>query len=119
MKTRCLNTKHTYFYRYGGRGIAICDEWINSFESFMNWATKNGYSDEFELDRINNDGNYESSNCRFVTRKENMRNSSLCKIDDNAVFKIKEIYKTGNYRQQEIAEMFNTTQQTISRILKK
>ena len=58
----------------------MCDEWKNSFESFMDWAFANGYTDDLTLDRINVDGNYEPSNCRWVTMKwqqNNKRNNEL------------------------------------------
>jgi len=74
MKQRCLNNKEHNFHRYGGRGIIICTDWINSFESFNEWALNNGYADKLEIDRIDNDGNYEPSNCRWATRKVQMRN---------------------------------------------
>ena len=74
MKDRCFNPKsHNYMY-YGERGITVCDEWKNSFESFYSWAISSGYKDNasrglFTLDRINVDGNYEPQNCRFVDTK--------------------------------------------------
>ena len=76
MKQRCLNAKSKEYHRYGGRGIKICSEWVNCFENFYNWSFKNGYSDELTIDRINNDGNYEPNNCRWVTTKEQKRNWS-------------------------------------------
>lgn len=69
MIRRCKSNHH----RYGGRGITVCEEW-KTFEPFMEWALKNGFSEELELDRKDNDGNYEPSNCRWVTKKENARN---------------------------------------------
>lgn len=80
MKTRCLNKNYTYFKHYGGRGITICDEWKNDFMSFYNWAINNGYKENLTIDRINNDGNYEPSNCRWVTMKEQNRNQSKNKF---------------------------------------
>ena len=74
MKSRCLNSKSISYKNYGSRGIRVCDEWL-SYENFHNWAITNGYSDELQLDRIDNDGNYEPSNCRWVTREINMRNT--------------------------------------------
>ena len=74
MKNRCRNEKHRAYRRYGGRGIKVCDEWARSFHEFKLWAISHGYRKDLEIDRIDNDGNYEPSNCRFVTRSENMRN---------------------------------------------
>lgn len=73
MKARCNNPKNASYKNYGARGIKVCNEWL-TFENFHNWAIKNGYSDKLQIDRIDNDGDYEPSNCRFVTVKENMRN---------------------------------------------
>lgn len=69
MKNRCSCSNNTHFNCYGGRGIKVCDEW-KDFENFQIWAVNNGYGENLTLDRIDNDGNYEPSNCRWVTRKE-------------------------------------------------
>ena len=74
MKTRCYNRKHRYFSRYGGRGISVCDSWRSSFEAFYKWSISNGYDDGLTLDRINNDGDYEPSNCRWATKEEQAKN---------------------------------------------
>lgn len=78
MKERCTNPNHHKYYRYGGRGIKICDEWLgeNGFKNFSAWALKNGYCENLSIDRIDNDGNYEPSNCRWTTIKEQNRNRS-------------------------------------------
>lgn len=76
MKDRCLNTNNSHYHRYGGRGIKVCDEWHNSFVPFYEWAINNGYTEELTLDRIDNDGNYEPSNCRWVTMQEQCNNRS-------------------------------------------
>lgn len=78
MKMRCYNKRDTKYYRYGGRGISVCDEWRNSFKSFYEWSIENGYSEELTIDRINNDGNYEPSNCRWSTMSEQCNNRSSC-----------------------------------------
>lgn len=73
MKTRCNNPNSNYYKRYGGRGIKVCDEW-NDFQVFYDWAMSNGYNDNLSIDRINNNGNYEPSNCRWVDMKTQGRN---------------------------------------------
>lgn len=83
MKYRCYNKNYHHYERYGGRGITICDEWKNNYASFRNWAYANGYKDGLSIDRINNDGNYEPSNCRWVTQKEQVRNSTRAIHDKN------------------------------------
>lgn len=65
IKDRCDNPNNRNFDRYGGRGISYCSEWKN-FEPFYEWAISNGYNDQLSIDRINNDGNYEPSNCRWT-----------------------------------------------------
>lgn len=74
MKQRCTNPNFPDYKKYGARGITICDEWLHNFQAFYNWAIENGYADELTIDRINNDGNYEPSNCQWITNKEQQYN---------------------------------------------
>lgn len=69
MKNRCMSPKNPAYPTYGGRGIKVCDEWLNSLDKFIIWALSNGYSNELSLDRIDSNGNYEPSNCRWTTMK--------------------------------------------------
>lgn len=72
MKGRCQTPTITGYERYGGRGIKVCDEW-QSFEPFYEWAMNNGYQEGLSIDRIDNDGNYEPSNCQWLTLEDNSR----------------------------------------------
>lgn len=74
MKGRCLCKTNPAYPRYGGRGIKICVEWLDNFMNFYNWAINNGYADNLSIDRINVNGNYEPSNCRWATDKIQTRN---------------------------------------------
>lgn len=74
MLNRCNLKSDRAYVNYGARGISVCDEWRKDFKSFYDWAIANGWAIGLEIDRINNDGNYEPSNCRFVTRKVNSNN---------------------------------------------
>ena len=74
MKSRCCNKNFPKYQVYGGRGIKICAEWLNSFVSFREWALHSGYADNLSLDRINVNGNYEPSNCRWATQKQQENN---------------------------------------------
>lgn len=89
MRRRCSKENDGSYFYYGARGIKVCDEWESDFQSFYNWAIKNGYREGLEIDRINNNDNYEPSNCRWVTRRKQMNNCSI-----NIVIPIKGYCKT-------------------------
>lgn len=74
MMDRCTNPKCKEYHSYGGRGISVCREWEDSWESFRDWALSNGYKDGLQIDRVDNNGNYCPENCRFVTRSVNCNN---------------------------------------------
>lgn len=74
MKTRCTNPNSKTFKYYGGRGISVCTEWLHDFTAFRDWALANGYRDDLTLDRIDTDGNYGPTNCRWATWHEQRMN---------------------------------------------
>lgn len=74
MKDRCYNPKCDHFKNYGGRGIKVCQLWLNDNKIFFKWAIENGWKKDLELDRKNNNGDYAPFNCRFITRTLNQRN---------------------------------------------
>lgn len=88
LKNRCINKKNLSYKNYGGRGIKVCDEWLdkkNGFSSFCNWAIQNGYQNNLTIDRIDVNKNYEPNNCRWVTMLEqenNRRNNIIIKYNE-------------------------------------
>ena len=89
MISRCYCKSTKKYNIYGGRGITVCEEWLDDFMNFYNWSIQNGYNcnaefGECTIDRIDVDGNYEPSNCRWITNKEqgnNRRTNHYVKIN--------------------------------------
>jgi hypothetical protein len=123
MILRCYNENHHAYKNYGGRGIIICDEWLeekDGFIKFYTWATINGYEEGLTIDRIDVDGNYEPSNCRWITLEEQVKNKH--KYNDSKLSKEDILYikneldkgVVGAY----LARKFNVSRTTISKIKK-
>lgn len=74
MKCRCYNENDKAYKDYGGRGVFVCDEWIDDFKCFYSWAISNGWAEGLLNDRKDNDREYSPSNCRFVTDAVSLRN---------------------------------------------
>ena len=74
MKRRCLNEKSEAYKDYGGKGVKIYKEWLENRRSVYSWALENGYDDNLSIDRINVNGNYEPSNCRWATITDQANN---------------------------------------------
>jgi len=120
MKFRCYNPKCKQFKDYGGRGISVCDRWLESFDNFlldMNFRP----DDDHQLDRIDNNGNYEPGNCRWVPRAINMKNQrrtgrfpALSDDQKRSVFQ-----DSVTMTVKEIAEKYNVNRQVIYSLLAK
>ena len=74
LKSRTSNPNSPDYKWYGGRGITVCDEWKNDYIAFEKWAVENGFSSGLTIDRIDPDGNYEPSNCRWIPQEKQQRN---------------------------------------------
>ena len=74
MKSRCTNKNFSMYPWYGAKGIQICDEWMNDFSSFYDWAMINGYKNGLTIERIDVRGNYSPDNCKWITKAEQSLN---------------------------------------------
>lgn len=115
MLKRCYSTKCKNYCIYGGRGILVFEEWRKSFHAFKAWAYANGWSPSLEIDRIDVDGNYEPSNCRFVTHRDNSRNRRTGKLNIETVSEIRRLLSEG-YAGPQLARMFSVHHSLIYRI---
>ena len=118
MRCRCSTKTDTGYKYYGGKGITVCKEWDESFLVFKKWALENGYADNLQIDRRDNNGNYSPENCRFVTQKTNLRNRSAIKLNLKLAKEIRNLYATGKYTKTDIGRMFGVTRQTATSVIK-
>lgn len=105
MKERCCNENCVNYKYYGGKGVKIYYEWLNDFETFYDWATNNGYKDGLTIDRIDVNGDYSPENCRWITHKEQMSNTTA-----NRRFE----YNGENLTISELAEKYNINRNTLN-----
>lgn len=116
MKTRCYNKLSPNYCRYGGRGIIICARWKYSFLTFYSDMGKKPFP-EAQIDRIDNNGNYEPGNCRWTTASINSQNRSSTKLSIKKAQKIRTIYSNKNISMKQLAEMYNVCPMTICHII--
>jgi hypothetical protein len=105
IKCRCYTKSSMSYKRYGAKGITMCNEWRTDFMIFYKWSIKNGYADNLTIDRIDSNGNYEPSNCRWVDRKtqcNNQRNNHYV------------IYKGERLTLSQVAEKYNINQHRLA-----
>lgn len=118
IKTRCYNIKCGHYKSYGARGIKLCEDWLNSRFKFYNWAINNGWKKGLQIDRIDVNGNYEPSNCRFVTNITNSRNKQNTVLSLEKIPLINMLLKC-SISNKEIGKVVNVSQRTISHIKNK
>lgn len=117
IKYRCFNPNNIIYNYYGGRGITVCPKWTESYAVFRDWALANGYQEGLEIDRKENNGNYEPSNCQWITHKENTQKRRTSKLTQEKVNEIRELDKTDLYTRKELAIKYNVHNSTIDRII--
>lgn len=123
IKQRCYNECASGYQNYGGKGILVCDEWKDSYETFKKWSLDTGYEDELEIDRIDSNGNYEPSNCRWVTKSFNISQSNKSGLKNKSRFNKDDVSEMKRLRENGhpyscIANKFNTSTSHVSRLVK-
>ncbi len=121
MKARCYNKNTKSYKDYGEHGVEVCDEWKNDYLSFRKWALENGYKPNLEISRIKDIGNYEPSNCRFITKTKNMKEAlkgkhhtyqriikmvlTKMKLSSDEYYKIIDMAMSGKYKATELEKL--------------
>ena len=116
MKSRCYNPNMDFYMNYGGRGISVCYRWVNSFSNFYEDMGPRP-TPKHQIDRIDNDSNYEPGNCRWVTPVENNRKRDFSRLDLKKANEIRILYKTGTKSQQDLANIYKVTKTNIRNII--
>lgn len=98
IQDRCYIKNRDNYERYGGKGIKVCDEWLDSFDTFLEWALKNGYSDDLNINRIDPEKDYEPSNCRWATVFTQQQNRGIFKSNTSGVSGVTYSEKQKHYR---------------------
>lgn len=111
MKARCTNPKHPKYHRYGGRGITVCPEW-NDIRGFAAWAYSAGWAAGLQIDRVDNDGNYDPSNCHWVSASVNASKKSTTVLNMDQVKDIRMLIELGQ-RDKDIAAVFGVNHGTV------
>ena len=113
MMSRCYNSGTNRYKYYGGRGITVCDEWRNDFKVFYEWAMANGYQKRLQIDRRNNDGNYEPNNCRWIPIEENVSR----KLNYMRVGIIRKLHRENVVSEKRLAEIYGVGEYSIHSIV--
>ena len=114
---RCHNHNNPAYEYYGGRGIRVCEEWRQSFVAFYEYMGPRP-TPRHQIDRINNDGNYEPGNCRWVLPEVNARNKRGPKLGPKKAKEIRQLYETGHFTYQQLAKRFGVVSGSIGLIIR-
>ncbi len=117
MKARCLNLNNNNFKDYAGRGIVICPEWRDDFCSFINDMGRRP-APNLTLERTDNNGNYEPSNCRWATRAEQTNTRRITAIESDNRRMICEWYRSAEFTRHDIASQFGITISRVHQVLR-
>ena len=116
MLSRCYNKKVSSYKRYGGRGITVCNRWRNSFLEFYVDMGLKPFS-KAQIDRIDNDGNYEPDNCCWTICAKNVRHRSTTKLTMEIAEEIRKLYIVGQIATINIAVKYNISLRHVFRIV--
>ncbi len=116
MKSRCYDPNNNRYYRYGGRGITVCDRWNHSFTDFLIDMGPKPFL-KAQIDRINNDKNYEPNNCRWVASADNNRNRCNNKMTISKVQKMRDLYKTGIFKKRDLGKIYKISESLVGNII--
>lgn len=135
IKRRCYNVNQKSYPDYGAKGIRMCDEWLNSYPAFYEFSVDNGYQEGLQIDRIDSSGNYEPSNCRFISRDENISRAHKGKkvhlqhIEKYVAAKLNisfeemddliECSLSGLFKNKELADAAGIERHTLTRMVKR
>lgn len=115
--SRCYNKNFKHYHRYGGRGIKVCDRWLESFSNFLSDMGKRPFL-KAQIDRINNDGDYSPDNCRWVDNRTNSRNRGGCLINEDLARRIKHLGGDVGLRPAEISQIIGLPKDNIRDVLR-
>ncbi|HDY89897.1 MAG TPA: hypothetical protein ENH82_17485 [bacterium] len=118
IKQRCSNPNIPGYKYYGGKGIKVCEEWLNNPKAFIEWALANGYKKGLDIDRIDNNGDYKPNNCQFISHAKNSRKRKCVKLNWQQVEEIRcAKLAIPKITHREIAQFYNVGIDAIGQIL--